>query len=280
MPPIYRLPWWMWLTPSVLVAMIVVGAAYAWLFYGPGRALAPHWPRPRPRQAVAFYGGLVALYAALGGPLGVLAMGYLFTAHMLQHILAALVVPLLIIAGLPPAVWQSLARHRIWGRGFRLLVHPLVAVIVFNIVFGAMVWPPVITLMVRSMAAMIALHLLLVAVGIPMWWPLVSPIRELPPLHPGLQILYIFGDGLPMLLPLALVTLDTKPLYGAVYGHAPMPWGFTLVSDQQLGGALCILLVHFLYLGFFLAAFRRWVRREEANRVDRALLIRPVRPSR
>jgi len=93
---------------------------------------------------------------------------------------------------------------------------------------------------------------------------MVSSSEEFPPLHPGLQILYLFLDGLPMILPLALVTLDTTPLYAAAYGHRPLLFGLSLAADQQLGGALCLTVVHFVYGGMVYPRFRSWVRRDRA----------------
>jgi putative membrane protein len=267
------LPAWMWVTPTTLFWVALAGVAYVWLGYGPVKSRWPEATPPTRRQAWAFAMALLTLYLSLGSPLGVLAMGYLFAAHMTQHMLAALVVPPLAIAGVPPWMWRRFLGWGGMGRIWRWMTRPLVAIFVFNVVFGLMVAPPVITAMVRSNTIMVGLHLLLVVVGLFMWWPLLSPLPEFPRLHPGFRVLYLFLDGLPMILPLAIVVLDTSPLYAAAYGAAPRIWGLSLVGDQQLGAAICLIGVHVAFGWLALGWFRQWAVREHERDVRTALGI-------
>lgn len=55
------------------------------------------------RKSVFFIAGLVLAFLALASPIGLLARGYLFSAHMFQHFLLVLIVPPLLLLGLPPA---------------------------------------------------------------------------------------------------------------------------------------------------------------------------------
>jgi len=262
MPHLPASAWW---TPGVFLWTALVGAVYAWIMWGPIRERIAGATAPSVREALCFYGSLLALYLSLGSPLGALAMGYLFTAHMIQHMIAAMLVPPLFIRGLPVWAWRAILKPRAWGYVFRQLVKPLPAILLFNIFFGLMVLPPVITAMVDSMTLMVVLHLGLAVLGVFMWWPLLSPLPELPPLHLGLQVLYLFADGIPMILPLALVALDTSPLYTAAYGAMPRIWGLDLVQDQQLGAASCLVGVHLVYGGMLAARFFAWARVEPAR---------------
>lgn len=272
-PGLASIPVWAWFTPTTLLAVGLVGLAYRWITYGPGLQRWPDAVLPTRRQALFFSGALLALYLSLGSPVGVLAMGYLFAAHMLQHMLAALVVPPLLIFGVPEWMWRRFLRLPGVAAGWRWMTRPLMAILVFNIVFGLMVAPPVITAMVRSMPIMVGLHLLLVVVGLFMWWPLLSPLPEWPRLHPGIRLLYLFLDGLPMILPLAIVALDTSPLYAAAYGAAPRVWGLSLVGDQQMGAILCLVGVHVAFGWLALGWFRHWADREHQRDVRTALGI-------
>lgn len=257
------LPLSVWLTPGVLVWIVLAGVAYAWLVWGRGRDLWGDGDPPTAWQALSFYAALLALYAAIGSPLGVLAMGYSFTAHMLQHIIAAVAVPPLLISGLPPALWRRLLRPPFVRMVFRRLVRPVTALVLFNLVFAALVWPPLVVAMVQSMTVMVILHLLLVGVGILAWWPIVSPLPEEPRLHPAVQMLYLFANGLPMLLPLALVML-APPLYAAAYAGSPHLFGLGLLADQQLGAAICLTVVHAVYGTMVMHRFRQWARVERS----------------
>ncbi|MGC8488600.1 MAG: cytochrome c oxidase assembly protein [Clostridia bacterium] len=274
------LPWYGWLTPGVLTGVAMVGFIYAWAMWGPMRDRRAPDEVPTRKQAISFYVSLLAVYAALGSPIGVYAMSISFTMHMFQHMIAGLAVPPFFIRGIPSWAWRrffrSPALRAVWGR----LVRPVPAILMFNVVFGLMVFPPIITSMVDSMSAMLGWHLLLMATGIFMWWPIVSPSEDFPPLHPGVQILYLFLDGMPMILPLAIVTLDTTPLYAAAYGHRELLWGLTLAHDQQLGGALCLTVVHFVYGSMVYPRFLSWVRRDRAldAAVDLTVVRFPRRP--
>ncbi len=58
--------------------------------------------RGRHTGRAGLFGAAVALFfLALASPIGVLARGYLFSAHMLQHLLLMLAVPPLVLLGLP-----------------------------------------------------------------------------------------------------------------------------------------------------------------------------------
>src|SRR3712207_6858828 len=59
--------------------------------------------RPPAWRAVAFASGVAVLLLSLVSPLDTLAHEYLFSAHMAQHLLLTLVVPPLLLLGLPDA---------------------------------------------------------------------------------------------------------------------------------------------------------------------------------
>src|SRR5919108_4186619 len=92
--------------PGSLHAEVVVAAAVAAALY----ARALRWAPPRRGQAACFVGALVALLVALNGPLHDLSDWYLFSAHMVQHLILTLVVPPLLLLGLPADMADALLR--------------------------------------------------------------------------------------------------------------------------------------------------------------------------
>src|SRR3989442_6484960 len=78
---------------DILLGAGLLGAAYA-LAWARG-------PRVGATRPVAFLAGLGALLAALNGPLHDLSDYYLFSAHMVQHLVLTLVVAPLLLAGTP-----------------------------------------------------------------------------------------------------------------------------------------------------------------------------------
>ena len=75
------------------------------------RAGRPAAAAPGPLQALAFAGGMLALLAALVSPLDGLGEDYLFSAHMLQHVLLGDIAPLLILLGLSRVIMRPATRR-------------------------------------------------------------------------------------------------------------------------------------------------------------------------
>jgi putative membrane protein len=70
-----------------------------------------------------------------------------------------------------------------------------------------------------------------------LWFPVMSPVPELPRLSYGMGMLYLFLVGIPMQVVAAMITLADEVLY-PWYSAAPRTWGLTPLADQQLGGLL------------------------------------------
>ena len=100
--------WQRWdLHPSVIIGLVLLGGLYVYL--GGLRASR--------RRVASFAGALLVLGLALNGPLHNLSDGYLFSAHMVQHLVLTLVFPPLLLYGTPAWVVRPLLRPR-WVHGF------------------------------------------------------------------------------------------------------------------------------------------------------------------
>src|SRR5256885_5214492 len=111
---------WQW-DPTVLLGTLALAGCCAWSIRGRGRGSA--WS---PLARLYFAGGLLVLFLALESPIDVGGDKYLFSFHMLQHLLLAMVVPPLLLLGLPEA-WRAFDRIRL---------SPLAASVVFNLVLA------------------------------------------------------------------------------------------------------------------------------------------------
>jgi len=132
--------------------------------------------------------------------------------------------------------------------------------------------PTVFERMVRDEGTHIALHLLLMAAGILTWWPLLSPLPELPRLtYPG-QMLYLFMMLIPMAAVSAPITLAPTVIY-PWYAEEPHPLGLTALADQELGGLLMWVGAGLYLMCVFSLIFFRWARREDR---DEPVVGRPV----
>ena len=253
---------WSWsLHPSVLLGTGLLGALY---FYGIGPLRRRHgWSPPAsPTQILSFCGSLVVLLISLNGPIHDLSDYYLFSVHMVQHLVLTLVFPPLFLAGIP--AW--LLRHLLVRRGVRpiarLLTRPWFAAVLFSATIAVWHLGPAYDLMMRNHDVHIATHLLFMVTATLMWWPVMSPLPELPRLSPLLAMLYLFLVGIPMQLVGALITFAGEVLY-PWYLAAPRTAGLSPLDDQQLGGLLMWIPGNLWIFAAIGVVFFTWAREEE-----------------
>ncbi len=230
----YELSWA--LHPSVILGTGLLGALYFWGI-GSLRRRKALGPPAAPWQIASFCASLVVLLVSLNGPVHDLSDYYLFSVHMVQHLVLTLLFPPLLIAGIPGWLLSPVLRHDGIRRTARVLTHPVVAAAAYTVIIAAWHVAPAYDLMMRDHDVHIATHLMFMVTATLMWWPVMSPSPEIPRLSPGLGMLYLFLVGIPMQLVAALITLADGVLY-PWYSVAPRMWGLSPLDDQQLGGLL------------------------------------------
>jgi putative membrane protein len=255
------------------VALVLGGLAVAYVWSARRRALATGEPVDR-RRAALFLGGMAALVAGASWPLHDLAEGYLYSMHMVQHMLFTFLGAPLLLVGTPAWMWRALLRPGWLRATWALLTRPLVALIVANGVLLLTHWPEVVTLSVRSEPAHFALHVLLVGSAVVMWWPVLSPLAELPALSPPGQMLYLFFQSLAPTIPASFLTFGTEPLY-PVYAAFPRIWGLDPLTDQLVAGLVMKLVGGAILWVVIAVVFFRWANEERSEGWD-ALKFRNV----
>jgi cytochrome c oxidase assembly factor CtaG len=191
-------------------------------------------------RAMLLGSAVVVLVAALASPIGSLADGYLFSAHMLQHLLLVLVVPPLALLGWPTRRQEHPARTP------PRRLHPLVP---WLLGVGAMwLWhePRLCDAASTSPVVHRVQELSLLAMGSAFWWPVLSP-RAGATLSPLAGILYLFTACVACTL-LGIVITFSPVEVCSVFAHpvdrlGVMPlvrdgWGLSPEKDQQVGGLL------------------------------------------
>ncbi len=237
------------------------------------RTVAGELPDRR-RRTTLFSLGMACLWLGADWPVHDLAEGYLYSVHMTQHLLFTLVAPPLLIAGMPAWMWRDILRPRWLFLAFRFLTRPIVALILFNGLLLFTHWPEVVEASVRSELTHFTLHVLLFGSAIVMWWPVMSPLVELPALTPPAQMMYLFAQSLAPTIPASFLTFGRTLLY-PVYGTFPRIWGISALNDQLIAGLLMKLVGGFILWGFVATIFFRWHAREERDGWD-ALALRHV----
>ena len=211
--------------------------------------------------------GVAVLWLGADWPLHDLAERYLYSMHMVQHLLFTLVAPPLLIAGLPDWLLREILRPRAVSRVVRFLTRPLVALIVFNGVLLFSHWPAVVDASVRSEPLHFGLHVLIVASAFVMWWPVMSPLPEMPALPPPGQMLYLFLQSLAPTVPASFLTFGSTPLY-PVYASFPRIWGIDALTDQLIAGLTMKLAGGLILWGFIATIFFRWFAQEQRDGWD------------
>ena len=249
--------WTVWNADPILLSGLVLTAGLY------GAALARRQRRDPtvtldvPRAA-AFAGGLAVTFGALTGPLHDLSDYYLFSAHMVQHLLLAFAVSPLLLWGVPRWLADDLLRPDWIRRLARPLTRPSGAFAAFNLVLVAWHLPPLYNLAMDQHPVHIVQHLMMMVVSVLLWWPVLSPSRALPRAPYPVQLLYLFVVGLPMVVVSIFITMADGVLY-PYYAAAPRVWpALTAHADQHLGGLIMWIPGGMIFLIALSVVFFRW----------------------
>lgn len=216
------------------------------------------------RQWALFVAGGLSLYLALGWPVHDLGERYLYTFHMLQHLLLGFVAPPLILLGLPEWLGRLVLARGALGRAYKRLSRPLPAAVAFNAALALIHWPRIVDLMLASEAAHAAVHLVFLLAAFLMWSVLYSPLRELVMLSPVGRMGFLFAQTILPTVPASFLTFGDQPLYRA-YEAFPRLWGLSALHDMQLAGLIMKIGGGLLLWSIITVMFFRWASREEAG---------------
>lgn len=243
--------------PSTLAAVALLGLAYAAVALALRRM-------PTPRQIAAFGFGLLAILAALTGPVDYFTRERSFATYIFQQMVLVFVVPPLLLLGLADWMVRPVMLNRFVEPVARVLTRPLYAFMLFAGTFTLLHYPPVCDRVCHVAEFYGSIRAILVIVGTFLWWPLLSPLPEYPRLSYPLQIMYLFLLMIPMTAVGAPITMAQSILY-VFYIEAPHPFGLTPIADQVLGG-LIMWVGQGVYIMFvFSGIFLRWARRDDTE---------------
>jgi putative membrane protein len=204
-----------------------------------------------------FYLSLIIMFFSLNGWLHDLSDSYLFSAHMLQHLLLALVVAPLMIMG----VSGEMLRPALNARGVRPVAEwvtkPTHAFAIFSVTVAGWHLPPMYNYALAHHNVHIAQHLMFLVASVLMWWPILSPLPELPRLsYPG-QMLYLFLMSIPMAIVSVYITYADSVLY-PLYASAPRVWAISPMNDQLIGGLIMWIPGGLFFYTIISVIFFRW----------------------
>ena len=252
----------------------VVGAAAA--------AIAVYWLYTRGSRSVGFEPDLkadrrfaltmaLALFA-LESPLDYLGDTYLFSAHMLQHLLLLLGVAPLLVLTIPPALVRDV-RFYLPSWFVRFLTNPVVAFAWATIAMWGWHAPQLFELALRDPNTHTIEHLSFIESSFLYWWVALAPSVSSHRLQVMARIVYVFLGALPGSILGAALTFTQSPLYptyvraldtAGVGRDLTQNYGLSAVADQQLGGLLMWVPGGFFYLVVIIGIFLSWAAGHQA----------------
>lgn len=230
------------LHPEAWLLVLVLGGGYAYLraIWGPQMAPA-HLARAgwaTRQQKVLFYSGLFLLWLGASWPIHGLGEDHLYAVHMVQHLLFQLLAAPLMLLGTPAWLFRALLRPRPLFKLVHVLTRPLHALILVSAFVAVAHTPFWVEASVNNGLFHLITHALWILVGLLMWWPVLSPLPELPHYHYLGRMGYLFSHSIVPTVPASFLTFATEPFYPS-YVRAPRIWEWvTPLVDLQIAGLL------------------------------------------
>ena len=249
--------------PDTWLLVVVLEGAYLAAVRAGRRRSEGSWGGPTTRrQVAAFTAGVLTIWVASDWPVHDLAEGYLYSAHMVQHLLMTLVAAPLLLLGTPAWLGRRLLSNPRLLAVVRRLARPVAGLIQFNLVLVLSHWPLWVDATLRNHPLHFVAHALLLVSAVLMWLPVVSPVPEIPRVRPPLQMLYLFLQTVVPTVPASFLTFGARPLYRC-YESVPRLWGISALDDMRTAGLIMKVGAGF-YLWILIAViFFRWYAREE-----------------
>ena len=269
-PDIHWLP-----DPFVLAPILLLATIYVRRFRTVRREAAGAKSRPRgagAAQAAAFAAGILALLLALASPLDALGEDYLFSAHMLQHVLLGDIAPVLLLLSLSRVLLRPVTR-RLMGleRALGPFASPVTGIGLW--LFMMYLWhvPALYEAAITNPFVHLLEHACFFTAGVAVWWPLIQPVPMRRRLS-GLWTVAYIGSAKFGLAALGLyLTWSGNVLY-EYYEGLPRIWGLDPVEDQNAGGAIMMVEQSLTFVIALVVLFAGMLRQSETDELRRERL--------
>lgn len=222
--------------PEVWVLLLGLIGLYVYAAKALGPRIVKDGPAVTKAQARWFALGITLLWIASDWPLHDLSEEYLYSLHMVQHLLLTFVIPPVMLLATPE--WLArivIGDGKAWG-AFRWIARPIQGAVIFNAVQLATHWQTIVNTSVENGLLHYGLHTLVVTTAIAVWMPIVSPIPEMRTTPPA-QCIHLFLTSIVPTVPAAWLAFSEGVVYEA-YDKPARLWGVSVTSDQQAAGLL------------------------------------------
>ncbi len=197
-------------------------------------------------RVMLFVFGDLILLLALVSPLDTLGDIYLFTAHMIQHLLLVLVVPPLFLLGMPPSIWKRAKRWLPLLRIERAISLPAFAWLAGILTLSIWHLPNLYEAALENNTIHVLEHVSFLVSAVIFWYPAIVASATHHMSAPAAMI-YFMAAGMANSLLAILIAFSPNILY-STYAQPQDPlgilvWirqdlGFSADIDQQIAGLL------------------------------------------
>jgi putative membrane protein len=224
---------------------------------GPDDDVTPWLPSQRLRP-VLFFTGLLITFLALQSPIDRGGDLYLFSLHMVQHMLLMMVAPPLLLLGIAGARPATRERYTALRSVWWMITRPWPAVAIFNAVLLFWHIPSLYDATLTTVPVHIVEHLSFIGAGLVVWWAVVDPIRDdrTVTVSSLTKIAALTVAGIPPTVLGIVFALAPAPLY-SFYTQAPRLWGVSALTDQQYGGVIMLGVGNIVYFIAIIVVFMR-----------------------
>ncbi|HEY2602933.1 MAG TPA: cytochrome c oxidase assembly protein [Thermoleophilaceae bacterium] len=262
--------------PSQLVVVVLFATVYLRRFVQARREAGGRgagWP-----QLAAFSGAILVMLIALVSPIDALGEDYLFSMHMVQHILLGDIAPLLVLLSLSRVIMRPLTRRLMSvERALGPFAHPATGIAVWLTMIYVWHIPAMYDAALNHDGIHALEHTCFFIGGIAVWWPLIQPV----PMRRRLTGLGVFGYLIAAKISIGLLGIFLTWSHGVAYPyyeHVPRIWGLSAIEDQNLGGAIMMVEQSIVLVIAFVILFVRMLLQSEQDekRRERFEDIAPV----
>jgi putative membrane protein len=259
---------------DMLLNLLFIGISVLYLLVvGPLRHKIPGSEPVKGIQKFWFLMSMIVYYFALGSPLNMIGHE-LFSMHMLQMSLLYIVLPPMLLLGIPAWFVRPLLKIRWLSSIGSILTRPMVILFLFNGLISLYHFPYIFDTIMESELLHYVSHTILMVAALCMWWSVIGPIPERDTVKPLHKLAFIFANGALLTPACALIMFSDHVLFAQyVEGSTLIPI-MKPIDDQQLGGVIMKVtqeVVYIIAIGF---VFSQWLRQQrlEDQKETEALL--------
>ena len=217
------------------------------------------------KKSINFFSGILLFILLTFSPLDFIGHYYLFSAHMIQHILLLLVIPPLLLTGTDKEFIQRLVNRPGFQKFGRFFFYPITAWM-FGV--GSMwIWhaPLLFMAMMHSQVVHIVEMISLLSSGTIFAWPVFAPV-QFKKLNPLSGSLYLFSACIGCTILGIFITFAPAGFYSAymtggssaIMNFLQFNMGITPDVDQQAAGLIMWVPACLIYLSIIMILMARW----------------------